>query len=125
MQSVAGVPYNFDKPWPFWFFIGKIISKQFFGNEQQLEWLNATRVGSRREFIAFSNTLNIGQKELSKDGKPKLQVVEVNFRKPQPGEDLKLFWKPASKLICQRVRERTWIIITFYLFHTTSSPEVC
>jgi hypothetical protein len=117
MQSVAGVPYNFDKPWPFWFFIGKIISKQFFGNEEQLEWLNATRVGSRREFIAFSNTLNIG--------KPKLQVVEVNFLKPQPGEDLKLIWKPASGLICQRVRKLTWIIITFYLFHTTSSPEVC
>jgi hypothetical protein len=37
MQSIAGVPYSFNKPWPFWFFIGKIVSKAFFDDEEQLD----------------------------------------------------------------------------------------
>ncbi|KID93350.1 hypothetical protein MAJ_10688, partial [Metarhizium majus ARSEF 297] len=55
MQIIAGIPYDFNKSWPFWFFIGKIVSKAFFGVEDQLEWLNVVRVRTR-EFIAFSNT---------------------------------------------------------------------
>lgn len=35
----------------------------------------------------------------------KLQVVEVDFSKPQPGEDLKLFWKPAQAIIYQKVQD--------------------
>ncbi|KAJ5697496.1 hypothetical protein N7488_011180 [Penicillium malachiteum] len=93
MQHVAGVPYDFDMSWPSWFFIGKIISKCFFDNEGQLEWLNAVRVRSR-EFIAFTNT------QVNSD-KANLQIVEIDFLKPQPNEDLKLFWKPARGLICQ------------------------
>ncbi|KAJ5629787.1 hypothetical protein N7528_003444 [Penicillium herquei] len=95
MQHVAGVSYDFDMPWPFWFFIGKIISKCFFDNEGQLEWLNAVRVRSR-EFIAFTNTqIN--------SNKANLRIVEIDFLKPQHNEDLKLFWKPARGLICQKV----------------------
>jgi hypothetical protein len=128
MQSVAGVPYNFNEPWEFWFFIGKIISKVFFGNEQQLEWFNATRVGSQLEFIKYSNIQKKGnnpQQELSDEGRPKLLVIEVNFHKSRPGEDLKLFWKPARELMCQKVQECTWIVIAYYLFYGSVSQEIC
>ncbi|RDH31153.1 hypothetical protein BDQ94DRAFT_160744 [Aspergillus welwitschiae] len=52
--SCAGPNYDFDKPWPFWFFIGKTLSKAFLGNEDQLEWFNAVRVRDR-EFITLTN----------------------------------------------------------------------
>jgi hypothetical protein len=55
MQFVAGVPYNFNKPWPFWFFICKTVSNVFFNDEEQLQWLNAVRIRTK-EFIAFTNT---------------------------------------------------------------------
>lgn len=110
MQSIAGVPYDFDKPWPFWFFIGKIISKAFFDDEEQLEWFNSVRVRTR-EFIAFTNTKrqkasNQGELSIEKTG---LRVIEVDFSKPQPGEDLKLNWKPAREIICQKVRDCEWM----------------
>ncbi|KAF2468563.1 uncharacterized protein BDR25DRAFT_290316 [Lindgomyces ingoldianus] len=98
MESV-GVQYEFNKPWPFWFFIGKIVSKAFFNNDQQLEWLNTVRIRTR-EFIAFTNA---GRKET--DSNQKLQVIEVDFAKPQPGKELELFWKPARGLISQKVQE--------------------
>ena len=44
LQSVAAVPCNFNKLWLFWFFIGKLVSKAFFDNEEQVVWLNAVRV---------------------------------------------------------------------------------
>ncbi|KAJ5591925.1 uncharacterized protein N7459_002294 [Penicillium hispanicum] len=105
MQSVAGVPYDFNKLWAFWFFIGKIVSKAFFDNEEQLEWLNAVRVRNR-EFIAFTNTQkNKPNQEEQNTGNGRLRVVEIDFSKPQPGENLKLFWKPARGLICQKVQD--------------------
>ena len=102
MQSVARVPYNFNKPWPFWFFTGKIMSKAFFDAEEQLEWLNAVRVRTR-EFIAFTNP----KKKKASNQEPniknvELQVIEVDFPKPQPGERLKLFWKSSRGIICQK-----------------------
>ncbi|OOF94943.1 hypothetical protein ASPCADRAFT_208590, partial [Aspergillus carbonarius ITEM 5010] len=33
MLCAANIPYDFDKPWAYWFFIGKILSRGFFGNE--------------------------------------------------------------------------------------------
>lgn len=105
MQAVVEVPYNFDKPWPFWFFVGKIVSMAFFDNKEQLEWLNAVRVRNR-EFIAFTNTRkNILTQEEQNTEKGKLQIVEIDFSKPQPGENLKLFWKPARGIICQKVQD--------------------
>ncbi|KAJ5800867.1 uncharacterized protein N7518_002935 [Penicillium psychrosexuale] len=108
MQSVCGISYDFNKPWPFWFFIGKIMSKAFYGNEQQLEWLNAVRVGTR-EFIAFTNTQD--NRDVDKtEGFSKhtmIQVVEVDFSKPRLGADLDLFWKPARKIITQKVQNCT------------------
>jgi hypothetical protein len=89
MQSVVGVPYDFNKPWTFRFYIGKIVSMAYFDDEDQLGWLNAVRVRTR-EFIAFTNTWKKGAspKNESHTDKTELQVVEVGFSKPQPGEDL-------------------------------------
>lgn len=105
MQFIAEIPYNFNMPWPFWFFVGKIVSKAFFNNEEQLGWLNTVQVRNR-EFIAFTNTqISISDQEEQQARKRKLRVVEVDFPKPQPGENLKLFWKPARGIICQKVKD--------------------
>lgn len=106
MQCCAGLAYDPNKPWPFWFFIGKVLSKALFGDEQQLKWLNAVRV-QNREFIAFTNMRgeSMSDLELLNRDKGRLQVIEVDFSKPVPGEDLKAFWKPARGIICQRVEE--------------------
>ncbi|KAL3262233.1 hypothetical protein ABHI18_002954 [Aspergillus niger] len=110
MQSCAGPNYDFDKPWPFWFFIGKTLSKAFLGNEDQLEWFNAVRVRDR-EFIAFTNVgreNGLDSREMNHDlDEKRIRVVEVDFLKPVPGEQLKAFWKPARGIIVQKVRE--WI----------------
>ncbi|KAL5356156.1 hypothetical protein BJX96DRAFT_142384 [Aspergillus floccosus] len=105
MQSCASLTYDFDNPWPFWFFIGKIISKALFGDEQQLQWLNTVRVRNR-EFIAFTHILLEASdlEQLNQDKAP-LRVVEVDFSKPVPGERVKAFWKPAREIIRQRVEE--------------------
>ncbi|RAL01111.1 uncharacterized protein BO80DRAFT_455224 [Aspergillus ibericus CBS 121593] len=79
MQSCASLTYNFDKPWPFWFFIGKTLSKVFFENI-----LDPTKPNHIEE---------------------ELRVVEVDFSKPIRGEDLKAFWKSGREITCQRVRE--------------------
>lgn len=42
----------------------------------------------------------------------KPQIVEVDFSKPQPSEDLKLFWKPARGIIYQKVQDCEWIIVS-------------
>ena len=123
MLSVAGVPYKFNKPWPFWFFIGKITSKAFFDDEKQLEWVNAVGVQTR-EFIAFTNTQinRVSNQETSNIEEAKLRIVEVDFPKPQPGENLKLFWKPARGIICQKVQDCEWMT-TWIL--TYSYPIPC
>ena len=116
IQSIAGVPYDFNKPWPFWFFIGKTVSKAFFGDEEQLEWFNAVRVRTR-EFIAFTNIQKQGDFDPNEWNIKKIrpQIVEVDFFKPQPGEDLKLFWKPAREIIYQKVQDCEWIIVSLDL----------
>lgn len=117
MQSVAEISYNFDKLWPFWFFVGKILSKAFFHNEEQLEWLNTVEVRNR-EFIAFTNTKHTGE--------GKLRVVEVDFPKPQPGESLKFFWKPARGIICQKVqdfKEMTYLFLSFLFLSCLYVPS--
>lgn len=55
-------------------------------------WLNAVRVQTR-EFIAFTNTARrlASPKYESVTDKSGLLVVEVDFSKPQPCEDLRFF----------------------------------
>ncbi|KAJ5824595.1 hypothetical protein N7447_006935 [Penicillium robsamsonii] len=79
----------------FVFFVRKIISKAFYGSEQQIEWLNAVRWDLDRTEDFSKNT--------------RIRVVEVDFPKPRPGAALELFWKPARGIIFQKVQEYTWI----------------
>lgn len=103
IQLCAGVPYDFDKPWPFWFFIGKILSKAFYGTEDQLDWFNATRVRDR-EFVAFAKVRHVDlNRETHSLRIEEIQTVEVDFLKPRPGESMKVFWKPARGIIHQGV----------------------
>ncbi|KAJ5478278.1 hypothetical protein N7530_003787 [Penicillium desertorum] len=106
MQSIAGIPYDSNMPWPFWFLIGKIVSKAFFSDEGRLEWLNAVRVRTR-EFIAFTNIQSnrVSNQDKTDIEEAKLQVVEVDFSRPQPGEVLNLFWKPARPIISKKVQD--------------------
>lgn len=99
MQSVAGISYNCDKPRPFWFFVGKIVSNALFGIEEDLEWLNTVIVWEMK-FISFANTQYIvsNQGEEGTTGED-LRVVEVEFPKPQQGGSLNLFWKPTRAII--------------------------
>ena len=117
MQAAAELPYDFNRPWPFWFFIGKIVSKAFFGNEEQLEWLNSVLVRNR-EYIAFTNTRkNSSDLEDQSTGNRRLRVVEADFLKPQPRENLKLFWKPARGIICQKMQDcKSMIFVPFPVY---------
>ncbi|PIG88205.1 hypothetical protein AARAC_010704 [Aspergillus arachidicola] len=78
-----------------------VQSKALFDDEEQLEWLNAVRVRTR-ESIAFTNT-QINRFCNQNIDEAKLRIVEIDFSKPQPGENLKLFWKPAREIIYQKV----------------------
>lgn len=118
MQSIAGIPYDMNNPWSYWFYIGKVVSKAFFQSEDQLQWFNAVRVHTR-EFIAFSNISIPSQVDISR-GSRNLQVVEIDFSKPQPSENIKLFWKPARGLIRQNIDNRkygSWKLLLVNSFH--------
>ncbi|KAJ9485669.1 hypothetical protein VN97_g7674 [Penicillium thymicola] len=91
--------------------IGKMLSMTFFGNENQLEWLDTERVG-RRRFVAFTNTER-KEKEaqsLSPMG-GRLQVVEVMFMRTSPRDTQKIFWRPARATVLQRVQIRVYDLV--------------
>ncbi|KAM0667227.1 hypothetical protein ACQRIU_005082 [Beauveria bassiana] len=93
MQAMAGVPFDRDSPWGFWFFIGKVVSKAFFNDERRLKWFNSVRI-STRAFIGFADTaVSFDEKEDAQNGA--LYILELDFLKPRPRESIKLFWKPA------------------------------
>ncbi|CAI7584570.1 unnamed protein product [Penicillium viridicatum] len=86
--------------------IGKMLSVTFFGNENQLEWLDTERVG-RRRFVAFTNIekkKNGAQSQSPSSGK--LQVAEVMFMRTSPRDTQKIFWRPARATVLQRVQIR-------------------
>lgn len=67
-----------------------------------------------REFIAFTNIQkkgDFGPNDWNVK-KTRPHIVEVDFFKPQPGEDLKLFWKPGREIIYQKVQDCEWIIVS-------------
>ncbi|KAM3533172.1 hypothetical protein MY4038_003597 [Beauveria bassiana] len=99
---MAGVPFDHDSPWGFWFFIGKVVSKAFFNDERRLKWFNSVRI-STRAFIGFADTaVSFDEKEDAQNGA--LCILELDFLKPQPRESIKLFWKPARHPIYRSVR---------------------
>ncbi len=97
--------YNYDFPYAFWFFLGKIASKPLFQNESQLEILSFVRVRNR-EFVGHANK----HRDVSRD--QTLNVVEVDLQKPQPNEPVQIFWKPARGIIIGKIKQCKFCIST-------------
>ncbi|KAF5696952.1 hypothetical protein FGLOB1_13147 [Fusarium globosum] len=94
-----GVQHDYDYPFPFWHFLGKMISQALLENETSLEILSFTRVNDH-EFVGFENK-NSPKSNNSTD----LNVIEVSLKRPQPNEPMEIFWRPARGIIIQRLRE--------------------
>lgn len=83
-----------------------MLSVTFFGNENQLEWLDTEHIG-RRKFVAFSNIEKKEKRVQSQSlSHGKLRVVEVTFIRTNPREIQKIFWRPARTTILLRVLAR-------------------
>ncbi|KAF5680506.1 hypothetical protein FCIRC_5824 [Fusarium circinatum] len=94
-----GVQHDYNYPFPFWHFLGKMISQALFENETSLEILSLTRVNDR-EFVGFENK-NHPKGNNSTD----INVIEVSLKRPQLNEPMEIFWRPARGIIIQRLRE--------------------
>ncbi|KAK0609693.1 hypothetical protein B0T17DRAFT_512528 [Bombardia bombarda] len=112
-QVFRYVGYQFDtnRPTPFWYFLGKIAAQAIYGDVAELLLLNYTRVHDI-EFIAFTTALwatAVKTQRLASAEPPPLNfnVIQVEFIKPQPGNPLELFWKPAHGYITNKIKD--WI----------------
>ncbi|CAI7652205.1 unnamed protein product [Penicillium crustosum] len=109
-NSNADPSYEFDNE-DYLDIIGKMLSMTFFGNENQLEWLDTERVG-RRRFVAFTN---IKKKEKGAQSQSpsngKLQVAEVMFLRTSPRDTQKIFWRPARATVLQRTQIRVYDLV--------------
>ncbi|KAJ5616154.1 hypothetical protein N7537_001268 [Penicillium hordei] len=109
-NSNADPPCEFDNE-DYLDIIGKMLSVTFFGNENQLEWLDTERVG-RRKFVAFTNIEKKEKRAQSQSpGHGKLQVVEVMFMRTSPRDTQKIFWRPARATVLQRVQIRMYDLV--------------
>ncbi|KAL2158671.1 hypothetical protein VTH06DRAFT_4153 [Thermothelomyces fergusii] len=133
----VGCQYDWDHPGPFWHFLGKMAAEAVFDSGTELRELSFVAVG-RREFVAFTTSRwraaeearreevsrektaegEGGEAEAGTDKKakeaaepPPLSVIEVTFKKPQPGRPVELAWAPARGLFTAKIRdwnERRW-----------------
>ncbi len=82
------------------------MDKGVFHDNTELQELNYVAV-RRREFIAYTTSMWRAAVEAGKaagrDEKPPLSVIEVNFKKPQPGQPLEMTWAPARGMIAAQV----------------------
>ncbi|KAH6628497.1 hypothetical protein F5144DRAFT_549791 [Chaetomium tenue] len=101
-----GVQYDWNLPLPFWNYLGRIVAKGVFDDRLELENLNCSAVG-RREFVAYTTSAWKAAVEARKAAgeaeRPPLNVIEVKFKKPQPGQPIEMTWTPARALISTRV----------------------
>ncbi|KAM3446894.1 hypothetical protein MY3296_009259 [Beauveria thailandica] len=94
----VGVRYDSKRPFPFWHFIGKIVSRALFGRDDGLEVMNYIAV-RRTEYVAFTTRRCL-------DGETThVNVVEVTFERPQPGSPLQCVWKPAGQLVVSKIQD--------------------
>ena len=91
--------YNPNQPRLFREFIGKAISKAFFGDEQQLQCMKSKQIRNV-EYVGYRNV----QRTETPIKTP--QVIVVALLEPVPGQNLKAVWKPAPELTPERIRER-------------------
>ncbi|KAM3439013.1 hypothetical protein NHJ13734_003948 [Beauveria thailandica] len=94
----VGVRYDSKRPFPFWHFIGKIVSRALFGRDDGLEVMNYIAV-RRTEYVAFTTRRCL-------DGETThVNVIEVTFERPQPGSPLQCVWKPAGQLVVSKIQD--------------------
>ena len=91
-----GYQYDWDFPSPFWDFLGRIVAKAIFDDQVDLKELNFVAVG-RREFVAYTTSTWRAAANPQKaagvaglEGLPPPNVIEVNFKKPQPGQPMEV-----------------------------------
>ncbi len=86
------------------------MAKGVCGDNTELRELNFVAVG-RREFVAYTTsawrTAVEAEKAAGRTERPPLNVIEVNFKKPQPGQPLEVTWAPARALIAAQVGRMT------------------
>ncbi|KAK4153959.1 hypothetical protein C8A00DRAFT_14874 [Chaetomidium leptoderma] len=103
-----GYKYDWNQPGPFWHFLGKMVTKALLDDNAELRELNFVAIG-RREFIASTTPMWRAAVEAKKaaDGAelPPLRVIEVNFKKPQPGKPLEFTWAPARPLFAAKIKQ--------------------
>lgn len=84
------------------------MPKGLFDNKAELRELDFVAVG-RREFIAYTTSMWRAAVEAEKAAGmaelPPLSVIEVNFKKPQPGQPLEMTWAPARGLFTAKIRQ--------------------
>ncbi|KAG7284843.1 hypothetical protein NEMBOFW57_009458 [Staphylotrichum longicolle] len=106
-----GYQYDWNVPSPFWDFLGRIVSKAIFDDQVDLRELNFVAIG-RREFVAYTTSTWRDAANAQKaagvaglEGLPPPNVIEVNFKKPQPGQPMEVTWAPARALFTAKIRQ--------------------
>ena len=88
-----------------------MVAKGVFDDKVVLKELNFVAI-RRREFIAYTTSVWKTAAETQKaagktgmEGMPPPNVIEVNFKKPRPGEPIKMTWTPARALFTVKIRQ--------------------
>lgn len=122
----VGYHFDWNFPGPCWCFLGKIAAKALYNDRAELYVLNYVPVG-RREFIAYTTSLWMAAVKARKAAGvtelPPLNVIEVNFKKPLPGQPLEMFWGPARGLIAAKIRQCE-LKYRMYFFNTTLTQRL-
>jgi hypothetical protein len=93
-----------------------MVAKGVFNDKTDLKELNFVAMG-RREFVAFTTStwraVAAAQKIAGVPGLellPPLNVIEVNFKKPQRGQPMEMTWAPARAQFSDQIRQCTSVI---------------
>ncbi|PYH71179.1 uncharacterized protein BO88DRAFT_451853 [Aspergillus vadensis CBS 113365] len=95
ITAFCAVSYNPNQPRLFKEFIGKALSEEFFGDEQQLQCMKSKQI---------RNVEYVGYRKETPIETP--QVIVVALLEPVPGQNLKAVWKPAPDITPGKIRER-------------------
>lgn len=107
----AGVRYNWNYPFCYWHFLGRIVSEAFLGAEDQLHLINASVTATERELVSFATRLYTDGLVPMHD----LRVVEVHLGweagRNALVDELQAFWKPARRNIMASIH---WSAFFFF-----------
>ncbi|GLA34486.1 hypothetical protein AnigIFM63309_007035 [Aspergillus niger] len=98
MEFCTSIGFNPNQTLLFRDFIGRTISKAFFGDELQLQWFKAGQIRNM-DYITFRNV------QRTEPLVGTIQVIVVDFLEPVPGQNLKAVWKLVPGITLQSVRE--------------------